>query len=158
MRLAARLQRSPQVSEAVPTFGEIFGVATKGGAKLLGKADSMGQLTVGYKADMVLVDCECMVWPWVAPEVDPMSLVMMRSRASYVDTVLVNGKVVLENGQPTGFDFVEVGRELAKALQGQADDVAYREMARRVRSHMAEWYADWPVPEMTPFSTFNARG
>ncbi|MEO1389195.1 MAG: amidohydrolase family protein [Cyanobacteria bacterium J06634_6] len=157
MRLAARLQRSPQVSDEVPTLEEIFRVATAGGAKLLGKAHSVGRLAAGYKADIVLVDCECMTWPWVAPEVDPMSLVMMRSRASYVDTVLVNGEVVLEGGEPTGFDFGEVGRELAAQLQAQGDNAEYRVMAQKVRPHMAQWYADWPVPNMTPFLTFNAR-
>ncbi len=157
MRLAARLQRSPQVSESVPTLKEIFQVATVGGAKLLGKAHSVGRLAAGYKADMVLVDCECMTWPWVSPEADPMSVVMMRSRASDVDTVLVDGKVVLEGGQPTGFDLLEVARALAEELQGQVDSAEYRAMAERVRSHMVQWYADWPVPETTPFSVFNAR-
>jgi len=158
MRLAARLQRSPQVSDAVPTWAEILRVATAGGAKVLGKENSIGTLAVGYKADVVLVDCEGMTWPWVAPEADPMSVVMMRSRASYVDTVLVNGKVVLEDGEPTGFDFAAVGRELAAELQSQMENTAYREVAERVRSHMAEWYASWPVPKTTPFSTFNSRG
>ena len=157
MRQAARLQRSPQVSDEVPTLGDIFRVATVGGAKLLGKENSIGRLAAGYKADVVLVDCECMNWPWVAPEADPMSVVMMRARASYVDTVLVNGKVVLEGGQPTGFDFVEVGRALAEELQSQTDNGAYREMAGRVRSHMAEWYASWPVPDVVPFLGFNSR-
>ena len=157
MRLATRLQRSPQVSDAVPTWQEIFQVATTGGAKLLGKEHEIGRLAPGYKADIVLVDCECMTWPWVAPEVDPMQMVMMRTRSSDVDTVLVNGKVVLEGGQPTGFDLSAVGKALAEELQAQEDNQTYREMAKRVRSHMAEWYARWPVPEVTPFLSFNAR-
>ena len=157
MRQAARLQRSPQVSDEVPTLGDIFRVATVGGAKLLGKENSIGRLAAGYKADVVLVDCECMTWPWVAPEVEPMQMVMMRTRASDVDTVLVSGKVVLEGGQPTGFDLSAVGKALAEELQAQEDNQTYREMAKRVRSHMAEWYARWPVPEVTPFLGFNAR-
>ncbi len=157
MRLAMRLARSPQIKDSVPTYSDIFKVATAGGAKLFGKANSIGKLAPGYKADIVLVDCECMNWPWVAPEADPMSVVMMRSRQSYVDTVLINGKVVLENAQPTGFDLTAVGQELADQLMKTPDRTEYRQLAAAIRPYMVQWYGNWPVPELDSYTKVNSR-
>ncbi|EDX84013.1 Amidohydrolase family [Synechococcus sp. PCC 7335] len=157
MRLAMRLARSPQIQDSVPTYSDIFKVATQGGAKLFGKADSIGKLAPGYKADIVLVDCECMSWPWVAPEVDPMTVVMMRSRQSYVDTVLINGKIVLKDAQPTGFDFSAVGEELAEQLKKTPDNTEYRVLAEAIRPYMVQWYSKWPIPELRPYTKTNSR-
>ena len=157
MRLAMRLARSPQIKDSVPTCSDIFKLATAGGAKLFGKANSIGRLAPGYKADIVLVDCECMSWPWLAPEADPMSVVMMRSRQSYVDTVLVNGKVVLEGAQPTGFDLAAVGQELAAQLMATPDRTEYRALAEAIRPYLVEWYGSWPVPALDPYTKVNSR-
>ncbi len=158
MRLAARLQRSPQIEDSVPTFEEIFQIATVGGARLMGKEHQIGKIAPGYKADLVLVNCECLTWPWIAPEADPMSVVMMRARQSDVDTVMVNGEIVLEEGSPTKFDLVEVGQLLAERLATQPDRLDYRALARAIRPHMVRWYGSWPVPELSPFLMSNSRG
>ncbi|MBE9062973.1 amidohydrolase family protein [cf. Phormidesmis sp. LEGE 11477] len=157
MRLAMRLARSPQIQDSPPTYSDIFQIATAGGAKLFGKQESIGQLAPGYKADIVLVDCECMTWPWIAPEADPMTVVMMRSRQSYVDTVLINGKVVLKDAQPTGFDFSAVGRELAAQLAATPDNTEYRALAKAIRPHLMQWYGAWPVPKLDPYIETNSR-
>lgn len=49
MRLAARLQRSPQIGQPAPSFKEIFQMATAGGAKLLRKEESLGKLAPGLR-------------------------------------------------------------------------------------------------------------
>ncbi|MEM8502430.1 MAG: amidohydrolase family protein [Cyanobacteria bacterium P01_D01_bin.1] len=157
MRLAARLARSPHIQDSVPSYFDIFQVATAGGAKLLGRQNSIGKLAPGYKADIVLVDCERMSWPWIAPEADPLAVLMMRSRQSYVDTVLINGKVVLKDAQPTGFDFSSVGQELADQLKATPDNTEYRALAKAVRPYLVKWYGDWPVPELNPYTKRNSR-
>ncbi|MGB7487791.1 MAG: amidohydrolase family protein, partial [Phormidesmis sp.] len=157
MRLAARLQRSPQIEESVPTFEEIFQVATTGGAKLLGKEHSLGKLAPGYQADVVLINCECMSWPWIAPEADPFTVVMMRARSSDVETVIVNGNTVLEGGNPTGFDLSEVGQALAEQLGSSPQRADYQALAKAVRPHLVQWYARWQTPALDPFVAYNSR-
>ncbi|MEO1404255.1 MAG: amidohydrolase family protein [Cyanobacteria bacterium J06635_1] len=157
MRLAARLHRTPQIESPAPTFEEIFQMATAGGAKLLGQAHSLGKLTPGYRADVVLVKQDRITWPWVAPEVKPLSVMMMRARATDVDTVLVNGQIVLKAGQPTGFDLPALGKEVAAQLEAAPNRTAYRALAKAVRPYLAYWYANWEVPELTPFAAFNSR-
>ncbi|MGB7086654.1 MAG: amidohydrolase family protein [Phormidesmis sp.] len=155
MRLAARLQRSPQMESPAPTLAEIFRLATTGGAKLLRKEHSIGKLAVGYKADVVLVKCDRMTWPYLAPEADPLRVVMMRACSADVDTVLVNGRVVLEDGEPTGFDVRSLGEKIAMQLAAAPDRAAHRSLAKAVRPYLANWYANWQVPELKPFAAFN---
>ncbi len=157
MRLATRLQRSPQIADSVPTFEEIFQVATAGGATLLGKAHSLGKLAVGYQADLVVVNCECMSWPWIAPEADPLTVVMMRARSSDVETVIVNGNTVLEEGSPTGFDLLEVGQALAEQLGSSPQRADYRALAKAMRPHFVQWYARWQTPALDPFVVYHSR-
>ena len=157
MRLAARLHRTPQIGEAAPNFRNIFSLATTGGAKLLGQPDAIGKLAPGYRADLSLVTLNRMTWPWVAPEADPLTVVMMRARAGDVDTVLVNGKVVLDAGQPTSFNLETVAEALAEQLDSAPNREEYRALARAMRPHLAEWYSSWGTPELEPFNAFNSK-
>jgi cytosine/adenosine deaminase-related metal-dependent hydrolase len=156
MRLAARLHRTPQLNEPAPSLTDVFQMATVGGAKLL-MQPKLGKIAPGYKADLVLVNCDRLTWPWIAPEANPLHVVMMRARAVDVDTVLVNGKVVLQNGQPTGFDLPAVGQEIAAQLNAAPDRAAYFALAKELRPHLARWYGNWQVPTLSPYATFNSR-
>ncbi|MCG8363487.1 MAG: amidohydrolase family protein [Pseudanabaenales cyanobacterium] len=157
MRLAARLHRTPQIQGPAPSLENIFHLATAGGAKLLRREQSLGKLAPGYRADIVLVKCDRITWPWVAPEANPLSVVLMRTRAADVDTVLINGRVVLKSGQPTGFDLQALGEDVAAQLAATPDRAAYHSLAKVMRPYLAQWYAKWPVPELNPFAAFNSR-
>ncbi|NJM98005.1 MAG: amidohydrolase family protein [Phormidesmis sp. RL_2_1] len=170
MRLAARLARSPQMNSAAPTLTDIFHMSTAGGAKLMRQAHSIGKLAAGYKADVLLVKgvgesetgqvsgtANRITWPYLAPEADPLTVVMMRAKAMDVDTVLVNGQIVLKDGQPTQFDVQQVYKQIATQLKATADKAAYRALAKAIRPFIAQWYADWQIPELTPFAAFNSR-
>lgn len=163
MRLAARLQRSPQLDDQAPGLAEVFAVATQGGAKLLRQPHVLGRLAPGYRADVVLVNCDRITWPYLAPEADPLSVLLMRASAGDVDTVLVNGEVVLASGFPTGFDLAEVGAAAAEQLAAQGDRGAYRALAKALRPYLLRWYQGWfegsgnrPVP-LNPYIAYNAR-
>lgn len=157
MRLATRLARSPQITASAPTFAEIFQMATSGGAKLLGQAHCLGQLAAGYKADIVLVNCRDLSWPYLSPAVDPLTVVMMRAKSANVETVLVNGQIVLKEGQPTGFDWQALGEEIADQLTAAPNRSSERSLAKAMRPYLAQWYAEWPVPDLTPHAAMNAR-
>lgn len=157
MRLAARLHRTPQLYSPAPTFAEILKLATSGGAKLLMQDQQLGQLAVGYKADLVLVRCDRITWPWVAPEANPLHVVMMRAQAADVDTVLVNGQVVLKDGQPTGFDLQAVGEAIAEQLDAAPRREEYRALACALRPQLERWYGNWQLPILQPYASFNSQ-
>lgn len=157
MRLAARLHRVPQMGEPAPTWAEIFHLATQGGAALMGQAHAIGKLAPGYRADVVRVNCDRLAWPWVAPEADPLHVVLMRARAADVEAVWVNGKQVLRDGLPTGFDLAAVGAALAEEMTAAGDREMYRAIAADLRPHLLRWYQGWALPALSPYAAFNAQ-
>jgi cytosine/adenosine deaminase-related metal-dependent hydrolase len=157
MRLAARLHRTPQLQMPEPSYGDIFRLATTGGAKLMGKEQSIGKLASGYKADVVMVKCDRFTWPWIAPEANPFHVMLMRARATDVDTVLVNGKVVLQSGMPTGFDLHAVGQAIAEQINAAPNRDDYRALVAEVIPYLVQWYAQWETPNLAPYAAFNSR-
>ena len=157
MRLAAHLHRNPQWNSSAPTYKDIFDMATVGGAALMGKEKTIGKLAAGYKADLVMVKSERFTWPWVAPEADPLHLLMLRAKALDVDTVIIGGEVVLRNGVPTKFDMRAVGQELAAELDAQSQFKEKQELVSALRPHLIRWYEQWQQPTLEPFAAFNSK-
>ncbi len=158
MRLAMRLHRTPRFDGPAPTPEQVLHMATTGGARLLRKEDTLGAIAPGFAADLVLVDLARVTWPWVAPEIDPREFLLMRAGAGDVETVLIGGEVVLSEGRPTRFDIDEVGREAAEMLSAQAYRSEDAELVERLRPHIEAYYQAWEVPDLAPYTVYNARG
>lgn len=154
-RLALRLARGPRYQDAVPATCDVFAMATRGGAALLGD-HRLGRLAPGYQADLVLLKLERLCWPWVAPEVDPRELVLLRARKDDVDTVLVAGEVVVQGGEPTRFDRRAVGAELAARLASQPEPDLREEYAA-LQAQLEGYYQSWDGGELIPYQAFNSR-
>ena len=71
-------------------------MVTIGGARALGMADRLGSLEVGKLADVVIVD---MRKPHLYPLIHPIGSFVHNGMGSDVETVIVDGKVVVENGR-----------------------------------------------------------
>lgn len=84
-----------------PRPAEILEAATQGGATALGMADELGEIAPGQLADLVLLDLEAT--PFVPLRDASLHLVYCENGSS-VDTVIVNGKVVIERGAITTVD------------------------------------------------------
>jgi 5-methylthioadenosine/S-adenosylhomocysteine deaminase len=104
MKTAALLQKVTTRDPAALTAPEVLEMATSGGALACGLGGITGRLAVGYAADIVMVNA---ARPHLTPLHDPVSALVYAARASDVDTVLVNGKIVLQAGALPGFDETE---------------------------------------------------
>ncbi|WP_207400506.1 amidohydrolase family protein [Actinomadura roseirufa] len=91
--------------------GEVFAMATQGGADALGLGDRVGSLTPGKRADIVLVRATD---PNLFPVTDPVAALVCSAHPGNVDTVLVDGVVRKRAGALTG-DAIDRARELALA-------------------------------------------
>ena len=158
MRLAMRLHRTPRFDGPAPAPTQVLQMATAGGARLMRKEGTLGAIAPGRAADLVLVDLNRVIWPWVAPEADPRELLLMRARAGDVDTVIIGGEVVLRDGRPTRFDLDEAAAEAVAMLADQPFRSADARMVARLREHVEAYYRDWEVPELAPWTVYNARG
>ena len=92
VNLAAMLHKVASYDpEAVPA-GEALRMGTEYGAKAVGLSD-IGLLKEGCKADVVLFDMSSPAW---TPRHDPVSLLVYSANASSVDTVIVDGRILME--------------------------------------------------------------
>jgi guanine deaminase len=80
---------------------DAFRMATIGGARALGLEREVGSIEAGKRADLVLLDAEA---PGLVPLNDPVRQLVYGESGQAVDTVLVNGEIVLAHGRPIRFD------------------------------------------------------
>jgi len=92
-RLTSFLAKGTSLNPELLNAKELLKMATVNGAKNLGFND-VGLLKEGYKADIILIDTKK---PHLTPFTDPYSLVAYSMYPSDVDTVLVDGKIVMKN-------------------------------------------------------------
>lgn len=99
-RAAAMLHKTTTLNPLAVPAAQAWDMATVNGAKVLG-FDELGKLSVGQHADIVLWN---MHKPYWYPRHNKLSLLVYAANSSDADTVIVNGKIVLQNGSMTLFD------------------------------------------------------
>ncbi len=157
MRLALRLNRAPGLDLPAPTVTDLWTMATGGGARLLGAGKRLGRLEAGWEADLVLLRAERLSWPWVAPESDPLLLLLARAQAQDVESVLVGGELVLDQGVPTRIDVEATGQALAEELAATPFPTDKAEMVAALRPLVEEYYRQWSVGASVPYTAYNSR-
>ncbi len=83
--------------------GEVFEAATLGGARSLGR-DDLGRLSEGALADILIIDFSGKNSLRYGPIRDPIKSVVECGIGDDIDTVIVNGKMCMENGLVPEFD------------------------------------------------------
>ena len=71
-------------------------MGTINGAKALNLDQEVGSLETGKKADLILIDTQ---QPHLVPYYDPLALLAYSAQASDVCTVIIDGKILMENRQ-----------------------------------------------------------
>jgi 5-methylthioadenosine/S-adenosylhomocysteine deaminase len=84
---------------------DVFAQATINGARALGAAHELGSLKVGKKADLVVIDCRRAHF---TPATDPLGNLVHVGQGRDVDMVVVDGRVVVEDGRATLVDQDEI--------------------------------------------------
>ncbi len=105
MRLLALLQKNQAGDPQAFTAYDALYAATAGGAAVLGLQDRVGTLAAGKRADMIIVDARR---PGLQPVHDPFSTLAYSANPGDVETVLVDGRVLVEGGRLTALDVAEV--------------------------------------------------
>jgi cytosine/adenosine deaminase-related metal-dependent hydrolase len=129
-------------------------MATAGGARAMGLGDELGAVAIGRRADLILLDLGALGF---VPLNDPVRQVVYCENGSSVRTVLVNGRVVVDEGKLTTMDLDTVREEAREfARRAVADNAAVREQFTRLRPYLEEMHRR-AVGEDLGFSAFPPR-
>ena len=109
MRAVATAHRAAERDRSAwITARDALRMATAGGAAAL-RHPALGAVVPGLAADLVLYRLDA---PWWVPLNDPVNQLVFAETGGAVDTVIVDGRVVVEAGRVTTFDAGEVVREV----------------------------------------------
>jgi cytosine/adenosine deaminase-related metal-dependent hydrolase len=113
---------------------DVFDAATLGGARHVGR-DDIGRLAPGVKADIIVVDLLRIHYGAVH---DPIKALVETGSGADVETVIVDGQTLVENGTPTRVDEAA----LLKAVQEEGE---------RLWAAVPDWHwAAKPLDEVVP--------
>ena len=115
LRTAAFLQKSATGDPvALPAY-EALKLATVNGARAMGYAEGeLGVIRPGALADLIVVDLQK---PHLQPIHDLVSNLVYCGKASDVDTVMVDGRIVVENRRVAGVDLPKLYADVAAAVE-----------------------------------------
>ncbi|MSO84803.1 MAG: ethylammeline chlorohydrolase [Rhodospirillales bacterium] len=107
MRTASYLGKIMSRTYFAATAGEVFHAATLAGAVSLGR-DDLGRLEAGALADIIIIDLTGRNSLRYGPIRDPVKSVVECGVGDDVETVIVDGKICMENGVIPGVDFAQL--------------------------------------------------
>jgi len=113
-RTCALLHKVNSMDPTVLPAEQALSLATTGGAQVLRLEKEIGRLAPGYKADMILINLD---QPHMTPRYDLMANLVYAGQASDVDTVIIDGNIVMENRQLQTIDEEKVLRQCRDIAQ-----------------------------------------
>ena len=115
MSTAAKLHKVAMLDPTVMDAKTAMRMATINGAKALGMGHLVGSLEVGKKADIILIGLNR---PHLTPLYNAYSHMVYAAGGADVDTVVINGKVVMENRRLLTIAEADVMNEVRKIAVG----------------------------------------
>ncbi|WP_253274541.1 amidohydrolase [Nostoc sp. PCC 7107] len=108
IRLTALIHKGTTLDPTTLPARTVLRMATLGGAEALGLADKIGAVKVGLQADLIQVD---LTSAHLTPLYDVISHLVYAAKAEDVDTVIVDGKVLMSERKVLTVDTKQVRRE-----------------------------------------------
>ncbi|KAJ5950266.1 uncharacterized protein N7479_008679 [Penicillium vulpinum] len=129
MRLALQTQRARDCDHRTVQRDvrrkavDVLRMATLGGAEVMNTESLTGSIVPGKKADLVIFRCDDID---TVPVVDPVATVVFHASPKNIDTVIIDGKIVKQDGQLVGVDWEFLQDQIicrSQRLTGQAAKV-----------------------------------
>ncbi|MCX6777323.1 MAG: amidohydrolase [Candidatus Micrarchaeota archaeon] len=115
MRLACLLQKIHTLNPSALDYTDAFYMATLGGATALNREKETGSIEVGKKADIVLLDKKSLGF---VPDNYPLAQLVYAAESDCVDTVIVDGKTLMENREVKVVNEAEIVAKVKEVLGG----------------------------------------
>jgi cytosine/adenosine deaminase-related metal-dependent hydrolase len=131
LRVAAQVARARAESPLVMASETVLEMATLNGARALGVAALAGSIEAGKRADFIIINTDA---PHLTPVWNPVATVVFGAQGSDVDTVVVDGRILMQGRQVRTLD---EGAILEDARQ------RYHDVAQR--AGVKDIGPQWPV-------------
>jgi 5-methylthioadenosine/S-adenosylhomocysteine deaminase len=121
MRQAALLQKVATGDPSVMPAPLVLAMATIGGARALGLGHAIGSIEPGKRADLIVVSTNR---ARQTPMYDPVSQIVYASRGDDVESVVINGRIVMRHRVVETLDEAQVlrdARDMAVAVRAAVD-------------------------------------
>lgn len=164
LRLATYLQRDPRVFDEVRLDSEtVLRAAAENGARAIRQEGRVGVLAAGYDADLLVLDARRILAPAGRfAETPVLDVLIDRAQAVDLRTVMVRGRVLMDDGVVTVVDEGRLNDELHEALSrrvySQSPEVArWLELARQVEPAVIDFFRPGYDRPVEPAAVYNAR-
>ena len=121
MKLFTLLAAGSDPMPGGPSAADALRAATEGGARAVGLGDQIGRIAPRMRADLVLLDLTDIAYQ---PLNSAVRQLVYAEAGRGVRSVIVEGRVVLDEGRLTGIDEAALRAELAEAMQAVRRDYA----------------------------------
>jgi cytosine/adenosine deaminase-related metal-dependent hydrolase len=128
MYLAATIYKDARLDVGVMPPERVLEMATRLGAEALLLDDAVGSIEPGKRADLVLYDLDTPEW---RPLLNPVNNLVYAASGASVRTVLIDGRLVLDEGRLTTVD--------ERALYERAEALARAQIARAGVAIESKW-------------------
>ena len=88
-----------------PSVMELLELSTIEGAEVMGMGKEIGSIEPGKKADIIMYSMES---PILTPTIDPVASLVLYGTHSDIDTIIVNGDIVKDNGKLCNSDTAKI--------------------------------------------------
>jgi cytosine/adenosine deaminase-related metal-dependent hydrolase len=125
---------------------EALETATLNAARASGFENEVGALLPGWKGDAILVDLARVERdPWIDPAYDPIEAFVERAMGSDVHTVVVGGRICVQDHVVTSMDVPALCKAVREACAGglSPEHKARADLLARIKPYMQDWYSSW---------------
>jgi 5-methylthioadenosine/S-adenosylhomocysteine deaminase len=129
LKFCALLHKVDTLDPTIITAEKVLEMATIDGARALGLEDEIGPLEIGKKADLFIFDP--LSSPKSVPLHHPVSTLVYSSSEENIKTVIIDGKVVMEDGVIQTADEEKVLRSAQKVAEDLAKRAGTSGLVRR---------------------------
>jgi 5-methylthioadenosine/S-adenosylhomocysteine deaminase len=157
LRLADYLQRTPGLGDAFQPPMHWLRLATRGGARVIGMNDTLGTLQPGSKADLLLIDTTRMGRIGMDPgAID--QLLLQYGENEDIRTVMINGRIVMENRTILTVDEVSLAEEMRAGFEALREHFRqHLPLMQRLEPYVEAYFRKWDVEEMPPAYRYNTH-
>lgn len=117
LRLCSLLQRVPGIGSKGLMPQKILEMATCDAAMSAGWGDQLGTISIGKRADVLLINSGKLQYPYGYPGTEPAELIVQRATKENISAVLSDGEIIVKDGKVLSLDEHNIVERLKEKIE-----------------------------------------